>query len=113
RGSFGFFFSSRRRHTRFSRDWSSDVCSSDLAERLRVVTTEVCHQESAEVCSDILPDRSYSADELGTRRRLRALPAVTWDPFRSEIGRASCRERAETCYDVPLIITLISKYAYI
>src|SRR5690606_39435255 len=24
------FFSSRRRHTRFSRDWSSDVCSSDL-----------------------------------------------------------------------------------
>src|SRR5215475_14418585 len=28
-----FFFSSRRRHTRFSRDWSSDVCSSDLGER--------------------------------------------------------------------------------
>src|SRR2546427_9064524 len=25
-----FFFSSRRRHTRFDRDWSSDVCSSDL-----------------------------------------------------------------------------------
>src|SRR3712207_7868475 len=28
-GSF-FFFSSRRRHTRYWRDWSSDVCSSDL-----------------------------------------------------------------------------------
>src|SRR5690606_40058274 len=28
-----FFFSSRRRHTRFSRDWSSDVCSSDLQPR--------------------------------------------------------------------------------
>src|SRR3712207_7350208 len=28
-----FFFSSRRRHTRYWRDWSSDVCSSDL-ERL-------------------------------------------------------------------------------
>src|SRR2546422_10313833 len=27
---FLFFFSSRRRHTRCSRDWSSDVCSSDL-----------------------------------------------------------------------------------
>src|SRR2546422_4162492 len=27
-----FFFSSRRRHTRCSRDWSSDVCSSDLTE---------------------------------------------------------------------------------
>src|SRR5690606_8760444 len=30
-----FFFSSRRRHTRFSRDWSSDVCSSDLVPRLQ------------------------------------------------------------------------------
>src|SRR5690606_40715039 len=29
---FLFFFSSRRRHTRFSRDWSSDVCSSDLVQ---------------------------------------------------------------------------------
>src|SRR5690606_15378775 len=29
-GSLIFFCSSRRRHTRFSRDWSSDVCSSDL-----------------------------------------------------------------------------------
>src|SRR5438445_8402874 len=27
---FSFFFSSRRRHTRYWRDWSSDVCSSDL-----------------------------------------------------------------------------------
>src|SRR6266513_1608867 len=27
---FSFFFSSRRRHTRSKRDWSSDVCSSDL-----------------------------------------------------------------------------------
>src|SRR5205809_5929825 len=30
---FFFFFSSRRRHTRCSRDWSSDVCSSDLGRR--------------------------------------------------------------------------------
>src|SRR6266852_8178694 len=40
-----FFFSSRRRHTRCYRDWSSDVCSSDLlllAEaRIRVVAPEV------------------------------------------------------------------------
>src|SRR5690348_18439094 len=28
--SFSFFFSSRRRHTRWTGDWSSDVCSSDL-----------------------------------------------------------------------------------
>src|SRR5699024_795694 len=31
---FIFFFSSRRRHTRSKRDWSSDVCSSDLCRRL-------------------------------------------------------------------------------
>src|SRR2546422_3329156 len=31
-----FFFSSRRRHTRCSRDWSSDVCSSDLVKALEV-----------------------------------------------------------------------------
>src|SRR3712207_2106082 len=30
-----FFFSSRRRHTRYWRDWSSDVCSSDLPLALR------------------------------------------------------------------------------
>src|SRR5256886_16025018 len=45
-----FFFSSRRRHTRFDCDWSSDVCSSDLVaqekkvargQRLRVDTTVV------------------------------------------------------------------------
>src|SRR5438128_9493160 len=30
-GVFLFFFSSRRRHTRCYRDWSSDVCSSDLS----------------------------------------------------------------------------------
>src|SRR5439155_13837504 len=30
-----FFFSSRRRHTRWPRDWSSDVCSSDLGPRSR------------------------------------------------------------------------------
>src|SRR5260370_19883209 len=34
-----FFFSSRRRHTRFKCDWSSDVCSSDLGE-IRLVETQ-------------------------------------------------------------------------
>src|SRR5439155_10797005 len=29
-----FFFSSRRRHTRWPRDWSSDVCSSDLVDQV-------------------------------------------------------------------------------
>src|SRR5690606_41014359 len=34
------FFSSRRRHTRFSRDWSSDVCSSDLIPESKSFSTE-------------------------------------------------------------------------
>src|SRR5437868_9575519 len=41
---FSFFFSSRRRHTRSKRDWSSDVCSSDLASRGR-------RQDGAPTCS--------------------------------------------------------------
>src|SRR3712207_8350291 len=35
---FFFFFSSRRRHTRYWRDWSSDVCSSDLTYWEDIVT---------------------------------------------------------------------------
>src|SRR5437868_9938723 len=38
--AFSFFFSSRRRHTRSKRDWSSDVCSSDLPDRAHVVALE-------------------------------------------------------------------------
>src|SRR5215217_8863817 len=41
-----FFFSSRRRHTRYWRDWSSDVCSSDL------VRVEVVLCDSAEELLD-------------------------------------------------------------
>src|SRR2546430_7896950 len=41
-GSFYFFFSSRRRHTRFDCDWSSDVCSSDLEIRSYVTVAIGC-----------------------------------------------------------------------
>src|SRR5256886_5382910 len=46
-----FFFSSRRRHTRFDCDWSSDVCSSDLALDARNVTSgdSMCTSPSAPV----------------------------------------------------------------
>src|SRR5690625_3635582 len=37
---FRFFFSSRRRHTRWPRDWSSDVCSSDLLLQLENATVD-------------------------------------------------------------------------
>src|SRR5437763_12346908 len=41
-----FFFSSRRRHTRYIGDWSSDVCSSDLVLALRCGP---CHRRSRDV----------------------------------------------------------------
>src|SRR5687768_13107810 len=41
-----FFFSSRRRHTRCSRDWSSDVCSSDLGSKVGVFL--YCQQHARE-----------------------------------------------------------------
>src|SRR5260370_17207214 len=49
---FFFFFSSRRRHTRFKCDWSSDVCSSDLAN-LDAKTSAVgnCSRKDFGACS--------------------------------------------------------------
>src|SRR3712207_6819435 len=38
------FFSSRRRHTRYWRDWSSDVCSSDLSMATPVLTVQDLHK---------------------------------------------------------------------
>src|SRR5690606_1752746 len=53
-----FFFSSRRRHTRFSRDWSSDVCSSDLTrafdERVHDLRPHPGQVESAANLRDLL-----------------------------------------------------------
>src|SRR5690625_6886327 len=39
-----FFFSSRRRHTRWPRDWSSDVCSSDLVVTMKLKVFSVHNQ---------------------------------------------------------------------
>src|SRR2546430_3582442 len=38
-----FFFSSRRRHTRFDCDWSSDVCSSDLDDAIVILV--ISHEQ--------------------------------------------------------------------
>src|SRR5437870_7850389 len=48
-----FFFSSRRRHTRWPRDWSSDVCSSDLRDYAdwRPIPSELLEQN--EVCKAV------------------------------------------------------------
>src|SRR5205085_8908339 len=56
---FIFFFSSRRRHTRFDCDWSSDVCSSDLKRKQRGVRAR--------------PVRPSRRDELWYKANLRAI----------------------------------------
>src|SRR5699024_11478037 len=56
-----FFFSSRRRHTRSKRDWSSDVCSSDLAALDALAGQQQVHPDAA---SDP-PDRQEQLDEVG------------------------------------------------
>src|SRR5690242_7508385 len=56
-----FFFSSRRRHTRLTCDWSSDVCSSDLEE----VEAAVYAHDSRDV-----PDRDRAADVAAADRVL-------------------------------------------
>src|SRR5699024_11933562 len=43
----GFLFSSRRRHTRSKRDWSSDVCSSDLCHHRKKKTRILCSHHFA------------------------------------------------------------------
>src|SRR5699024_11293229 len=70
-----FFFSSRRRHTRSKRDWSSDVCSSDL----------------------IRQPVSGRAIGLGVFDEVRVAEGqtVVGHAVGFQIGRASCRERVE------------------
>src|SRR5687768_18336472 len=57
-----FFFSSRRRHTRCSRDWSSDVCSSDLA---RVAATAAFEHAAIPVTPDELAKAAVAATRAG------------------------------------------------
>src|SRR5690606_41129854 len=85
-----FFFSSRRRHTRFSRDWSSDVCSSDL--RVRVASAGVeGRQASILVAVDDLAYETASA--MFGVQRYRQLIAISRDQVRDlkEIERSEER----------------------
>src|SRR6267142_5791554 len=50
---FLFFFSSRRRHTRLTCDWSSDVCSSDL-EPQRQLDPDPVHDQAHDVGGQLL-----------------------------------------------------------
>src|SRR5690606_40448658 len=60
-------FSSRRRHTRFSRDWSSDVCSSDLCNLALLLVTKhgrsMFHSKIAGV-GYYVPKNVYTNEDL-------------------------------------------------
>src|SRR3989475_4852544 len=61
-----FFFSSRRRHTRFDCDWSSDVCSSDLPKAGEAVFAGkgaciACHKAGKVGAAQVGPDLSQIA----------------------------------------------------
>src|SRR5690625_7531640 len=73
-----FCFSSRRRHTRWPRDWSSDVCSSDLLAWMI---------EAALDCGIL--------DHPGQLGLGGGVVEGNGDAAGEQIGRASCRERGE------------------
>src|SRR5690606_39833301 len=92
-----FFFSSRRRHTRFSRDWSSDVCSSDLLTKLAGVLdmapkevmekVRLCDAKTPQPCWNGSPyqpipitDEATAKQALQIRERAEDFPGITAEP---------------------------------
>src|SRR5690606_40084602 len=98
-----FFFSSRRLHTRFSRDWSSDVCSSDLVDiGTRLLDTPVDELVAAsDEGTKAAEGLAQSADQhryvvLSQPRGSHAAAAARTD---DKIGRASCGGSVEILTD--------------
>src|SRR5690606_39595784 len=87
-----FFFSSRRRHTRFSRDWSSDVCSSDLGRRCAA-------DDGGHLAQRHRPgDEPVEVEDAGGDHVGGPAVGMRIEPGgfdAQQIGRASCRERAK------------------
>src|SRR5690606_39592973 len=94
---FMFFFSSRRRHTRFSRDWSSDVCSSDLnvAGICALVSTEK-HADALGLVAGLKPEGSRRLARVCFPQTniVEAERTIVQSIAQSQIGRASCRASA-------------------
>src|SRR2546430_13036163 len=84
------FFSSRRRHTRFDCDWSSDVCSSDL-ERAGLKPEDIDLIITVSCTGFMIPSLdAHLIHLMGFRPNVRRMP---FTELGCEIGRASCRER--------------------
>src|SRR5690625_7631786 len=90
-----FFFSSRRRHTRWPRDWSSDVCSSDLWLQRLVASDGVSEQ-------DWIAEERYQRDGVSadSRTPFTELPplaqAIGWLVVRSEERRVGKEGRSRS-----------------
>src|SRR3712207_8728688 len=92
-----FFFSSRRRHTRYWRDWSSDVCSSDLSSSKAIRTRAICRLLSA-LDGAYVPPVEYLPGRCSLRiseYRAQERGASDLEPIRSEERRVGkeCRSR--------------------
>src|SRR5437763_16635383 len=86
-----FFFSSRRRHTRYIGDWSSDVCSSDLRPQARLTVNVTSNRAWG---LQLTSDRSDGRSRQWNGSSYGALGLA--NPMQWQIGRASCRERVES-----------------
>src|SRR5438874_7468342 len=97
RPKLNFFFSSRRRHTRSLRDWSSDVCSSDLDEHCAIgrkpalATLDVDELFAAEIRAEARLGHDVVAElqrRCGGKHGIAAVSDVSERPAMDEGGRA-------------------------
>src|SRR3989440_1149046 len=84
---FIFFFSSRRRHTRSDRDWSSDVCSSDLLEVERRLPVEPALRQIVWELVLVLGGALVESAERGEGRDVFAVLVVALDRAVGEAQR--------------------------
>src|SRR2546430_5970854 len=85
-----FFFSSRRRHTRFDCDWSSDVCSSDLLAIVDELERQRIDPKTTSLKVGIFGAEPWTEE---MRREIEARLDMHAVDIYGQIGRASCRER--------------------
>src|SRR2546429_6014121 len=89
-----FLFSSRRRHTRCSRDWSSDVCSSDLIECDRVLIRTV---KLGEIDESTAADRRAHLNAAAAHWHLCRLSLDIVDRARRPFPRSEERRVGKEC----------------
>src|SRR5699024_11616085 len=90
-----FFVSSRRRHTSSKRDWSSDVCSSDLCDQPAAAPVLVGEDHVTVLEYTDVRYAEYPRDLAG-EEEISPLTAGYIIKAEVEIGRASCRERVRS-----------------